>query len=115
MNALVPATVAKAQAEATDIQALIDKQHGGFQLEPWDWNFYSEQVRKAKYDLNIEELKPYFELNRVLQDGVFYAAHQLYGLTFKERHDIPVYDPTSARLKCDDANGKPLALFIRLL
>ncbi len=110
MNAVVPASVAKARGEAKDIQALIDAQHGGFQLEPWDWNFYSEQVRKAKYDLDMDELKPYFEINRVLQDGVFYAANQLYGVTFKERHDIPVYDPDVRTFECDDANGKPLAL-----
>ena len=76
--------------EAKDIQALIDAQHGGFTLEPWDWEFYSEQVRKAKYDLDESQIKPYFELNNVLENGVFYAAHELYGLTFKERHDIPV-------------------------
>ena len=114
MDALVPASTAKARGEAKDIQAVIDAQHdtqhGGFALQPWDWNFYSEQVRKAKYDLNLQELKPYFELNRVLQDGVFYAAHQLYGITFKERHDIPVYQPDVRTFECFDTDGKPLAL-----
>ena len=79
------------RAEARDIQALIDQQHGDFTLAPWDWDFYAEQVRKAKYDLDGAALTPYFELDRVLRDGVFYAAHELYGLTFKERHDLPVY------------------------
>ncbi len=111
MNALVPATVAKANAEAADIQALIDKQHGGFQLQPWDWNFYAQQVRKMRYDLDENAVKPYFELNRVLTEGVFYAAHQLYGLTFKERHDIPVYQPDVRVFEVYDANGKPLALW----
>jgi peptidyl-dipeptidase Dcp len=111
MDALVPSTVAKADAEAADIQALIDKQHGGFQLQPWDWNFYAEQVRKMRYDLDENEVKPYFELNRVLTDGVFYAAHQLYGLTFKERHDIPVYQSDVRAFEVFDANGKPLALW----
>jgi peptidyl-dipeptidase Dcp len=111
MNALVPSTVAKADAEAADIQALIDKQGGGFQLQPWDWNFYAEQVRKTRYNLDENEVKPYFELNRVLTDGVFYAAHQLYGLTFKERHDIPVYRPDVRVFEVYDANGKPLALW----
>ena len=115
LDALVPASTAKAQAEAKDIQALIyqqhERQHGGFPLEPWDWNFYAEQVRKAKYDLQTAALKPYFELNRVLQDGVFYAANQLYGVTFKERHDIPVYHPDVRTFECDDADGKPLGLF----
>ena len=110
MNALVPASIAKAQGEAADIQKLIDAQKGGFQLEPWDWNFYSEQVRKAKYDLNMAELKPYFEINKVLQDGLFYAANQMYGVTFKERHDIPVYQPDVRTFECFDHDGKPLAL-----
>jgi peptidyl-dipeptidase Dcp len=111
VNALVPAATAKAASEAKEIQSLIDTQHGGFKLEPWDWEFYSEQVRKAKYDLDESEVKPYFELDNVLQNGVFYAAHQLYGLTFKERHDIPVYQPDVRVFEVFDADGKPLALF----
>ena len=110
MDDLVPASTAKAQGEAAEIQALIDSQKGGFQLKPWDWNFYSEQVRKAKYDLDENEVKPYFELDRVLQDGVFYAANQLYGLTFKERHDIPVYNPDVRVFEVFDTDGKTLAL-----
>jgi peptidyl-dipeptidase Dcp len=110
MDDLVPASTAKAQGEAAEIQALIDQQKGGFQLKPWDWNFYSEQVRKAKYDLDENEVKPYFEINRVLQDGVFYAANQLYGLTFKERKDLPVYDPDVRVFEVFDTNGKTLAL-----
>ena len=74
MDALVPAATAKAEGEAKDIQAVIDAQKGGFKLEPWDWDFYSEQVRKAKYDLDEAQVKPYFELNNVLENGVFYAA-----------------------------------------
>ncbi|MGB6745590.1 MAG: M3 family metallopeptidase [Terracidiphilus sp.] len=116
VDALVPAATAKAASEAKDIQALIDTQnagaqHGGFTLEPWDWDFYSEQVRKAKYDLDESEVKPYFELNNVLQNGVFYAAHMLYGLTFKERHDLPVYEPDVRVFEVFDADSKPLALF----
>ncbi len=111
MDALVPASTAKAKSEAKDIQDLINQQGGGFELQPWDWNFYSEQVRKAKYDLDAAQLKPYFELNRVLEDGVFYAAHELYGISFKERKDIPVYQPDVRVFEVFDANGKPLALF----
>lgn len=88
---LVPSATARAKAEAGEIQALINQQKGGFKLEAYDWNFYAEQVRKAKYDLNENEIKPYFELNNVLKNGVFYAATQLYGITFKERTDLPVY------------------------
>ena len=111
MDALVPGATAKAAIEGKDIQEVIDAQKGGFTLQPWDWNFYAEQVRKAKYDLNEAEVKPYFELNQVLENGVFYAAHQLYGITFKERKDIPVYQPDVRVFEVSDADGKPLALF----
>jgi peptidyl-dipeptidase Dcp len=110
LQQVVPAATAKAEGEAREIQDLIDAQKGGFQLQPWDWNFYSEQVRKAKYDLDADEVKPYFELHRVLTDGVFYAANQLYGITFKERKDIPVYQPDVMVYEVFDADGKPLAL-----
>ena len=108
---LVPPATANARAEAGRIQELIDQQHGGFKLEPWDWEFYSDQVRKAKYDLDQAELRPYFELDRVLQDGVFFAAHELYGISFKERHDLPVYNPDVRVFDVFDADGSPLALF----
>ena len=111
MDDLVPPATANAQSEAKEIQAVIDAQKAGFQLEPWDWNFYAEQVRKAKYDLDESQVRPYFELNNVLQNGVFYAANQLYGITFKERHDIPVYQPDVRVFEVTDANAKPLALF----
>ena len=111
LDALVPASTARASGEAKDIQALIDAQRGGFKVEPWDWEFYSEQVRKAKYDLNQSEIKPYFELNNVLENGVFYAAHELYGLTFKERKDLPVYQQDVRVFEVFDADAKPLALW----
>jgi len=109
-NLVAPAT-ARAKAEAADIQALIDQQHGGFTLEPSDWDHYAEQVRKARYALDTNQVKPYFELNRVLQDGVFYAANQLYGLTFKERHDLPVYQPDVRVFEVFDKDGSHLGLF----
>lgn len=111
MDALVPIATGKAASEAKDIQAVIDAQKGGFTLQPWDWDFYSEQVRKAKYDLNDAEVKPYFEINNVLENGVFYAATQLYGITFKERKDIPVYQSDVRVFEVFDVDGKPLALF----
>jgi peptidyl-dipeptidase Dcp len=111
MDALVPAVTGRAAAEAEDIQKVIDAHNGGFKLEPWDWEFYAEQVRKAKYDLNEDQVKPYFELNNVLQNGVFYAATQLYGITFKERKDIPVYAPEVRVFEVFDADGSSLALF----
>jgi len=111
MDDLVPASTANAVAEGKEIQAVIDAQKGGFQLQPWDWDFYSEQVRKAKYDIDEAQVRPYFELNNVLQNGVFYAANQMYGLTFKERKDIPVYNPDVRVFEVFEASGKPLALF----
>jgi peptidyl-dipeptidase Dcp len=111
MDALVAPATANAADEAKDIQAVIDAQKGGFSVEPWDWEFYSEQVRKAKYDLDESQVRPYFELNNVLQNGVFYAANQLYGVTFKERKDIPVWNPDVRVFEVSEADGKPLALF----
>ena len=111
LNKLIPAATAKAGAEANDIQAVIDQQKGGFKLAPYDWNFYAEQVRKAKYNLDENEVKPYFELNKVLTDGVFYAANQLYGLTFKERKDLPVYQPDVRVFDVFDKDGSQLGLF----
>jgi peptidyl-dipeptidase Dcp len=108
---LVPPATARAHAEAADMQKLIDAQGGAFKLQPWDWQYYSEQVRKAKYDLDESQIMPYFELNSVLQNGVFYAANKLYGLTFKERHDIPVYHPDVRTFEVFDTDGSPLALF----
>lgn len=111
MDALVPATTARAAGEQKDIQALIDQQKGEFQVEPWDWEFYSEQVRKAKYDLDETQVRPYFEINKVLEDGVFYAANQLYGITFKKRHDLPVYAPDVRVFDVFNADGSHLAVF----
>ncbi|PTR00857.1 peptidyl-dipeptidase Dcp [Mucilaginibacter yixingensis] len=111
LGKLVPAATAHAKQEAADIQAVIDQQKGGFKLEPYDWNFYAEQVRKAKYDLDENEVKPYFELNKVLENGVFYAATQLYGITFKERKDLPVYQPDVRVFEVLDKDGSSMALF----
>ena len=103
--------VAAAKLEAAEIQKLIDAQNGGFKLEPWDWNFYAEQVRKAKYDLDENEIKPYFEVNAVLEKGVFFAAKQMYGITFKPRTDLPVYNDDVKVFEVFDNNGKSLAIY----
>ena len=95
---------------AAELQAQIKATGGNFELKPWDWDFYSEQVRKAKYDLNQDELKPYFEINKVLTDGVFYAANQLYGLNFKRRTDIPVYQPDVMVYEVTEENGATVGL-----
>ena len=103
--------VAKAKVEANEIQELIDSQNGGFKLQPWDWNFYSEQVRKAKYDLDESQIKPYFELTTVLEKGVFFAAEQMYGITFKERKDLPVYNPDVIAYEVFDNDGNSMAIY----
>ncbi|HYC08169.1 MAG TPA: M3 family metallopeptidase [Steroidobacteraceae bacterium] len=114
---VAPAALARAKAEAADIQKLIDAEtaaagSASFPLQPWDWSFYADQVRKARYDFDQASVAPYFELDHVLKDGVFYAAQQLYGLTFKERSDLPVYHPDVRVFEVFDADGKPLALFL---
>jgi peptidyl-dipeptidase Dcp len=111
MDAIVPAATSKAAREAKDNQSVIDSQNGGFKIEAYDWQFYSEQVRKARYDIDDAQVKPYFELDNVLQNGVFYAANQLYGLTFKERHDLPVYQKDVRVFEVFNADGKHLAIF----
>ncbi len=112
LAALAPPAVANARREAADIQAIIDQEHGGFQLAPWDWDLYSEKVRRARYAFDEAQLRPYFELNHVLHDGVFFAASRLYGLTFKERHDLPVYQPDVRVFEVFNEDGTPLALFL---
>ena len=109
---LAPPAVANAKREAADMQKIVDQQNGGFQVASWDWDFYSEQVRKARYAFDESELRPYYELNHVILDGVFYAAGKLYGLTFKERHDVAVYQPDVRVFEVYDRDGKPLALFL---
>ncbi len=111
MDALVSVATAKAASEGKDIQAAIDSQGGGFTLEPWDWDFYAERVRKSKFDLDDAAVKPYFELNNVLENGVFYAANRLYGISFRERKDVPVYQSDVRVFEVSDVDGKPLALF----
>ncbi|GAB4093448.1 M3 family metallopeptidase [Flaviaesturariibacter terrae] len=108
---LTPLLRAKVQQESADIQQQIDKSAAGFTLAPYDWDLYSEQVRKARYDLDEAQVKPYFELNTVIEKGVFYAAEMLYGITFRERHDLPTWQPDMRVWEVFDKDGKPLALF----
>ncbi len=117
LRQLAPVALAKAKSEAREIQQQIDKDAKAaktkpFELQPWDWAHYAAEVRKAKYEFDQAEVKPYFELNHVLKDGVFYAAHELYGLTFKERHDLPVYQPDVRVFEVHDADGSLLGLIL---
>lgn len=111
LSQLAKPAVETAKREAQEIQQLIDQQKGGFELAPWDWNFYAEQVRKAKYDLDENEIKPYFEVNTVLEKGVFFAAEKFYGITFKERKDLPVYHPDVVVYEVFDRDGTSMALY----
>ncbi|MGH9625967.1 MAG: M3 family metallopeptidase, partial [Bryobacteraceae bacterium] len=106
LDSLIPPATAKAARDAREIQHVIDAEHVGFKLQPWDWNYYAEKVRKAKYDVDEAQVKPYFELNNVLERGLFYAANRLYGITFHERKDIPVYNPDVRVFEVFDSNGK---------
>ena len=111
LSKIAKPAVEKAAIEAKEIQDLIDAQNGGFKLEPWDWNFYAEQVRKVKYDLDESQIKPYFEITTVLEKGVFYAANEMYGITFKERKDLPVYNPDVVAYEVFDQDGKSMAIY----
>ncbi|MBK6965422.1 MAG: M3 family metallopeptidase [Bacteroidales bacterium] len=99
----------RAGAEARELQAIIDREGGNFTLQPWDWRYYAEKLRKEKYDLDDEELKPYFQLENVKQ-GVFTVANKLYGITFTERKDIPVYHPDAVAYEVKEANGDHIGI-----
>ena len=110
-GSMVPAVVANTEKEAADIQAMIDKTGGKFELAPWDWEFYAEKVRQEKYALDASSIRPYFEFNRVLEDGVFYTLKELYGVTLKPRPDLPVYHPDVKAYEMFDADGSSMAIF----
>jgi peptidyl-dipeptidase Dcp len=117
LSQLVPVALARAKQDAADMQKLIDSEAAAkhtppFALQPWDWAFYAEKLRTARYDFDQSQVKPYFELDHVLRAGVFYAAHELYGLEFRERKDLPVYQPDVRVFEVFDSDGKALALFL---
>lgn len=111
MRNIVPAATARAEREAADIQALIARQQENFSVEAWDWPFYAAQVRAERQGLDESTIKPWFELNTVLEKGVFYAATELYGITFTARDDLPVYHPDVRVYEIIDSDGEPMALF----
>ncbi|MFL6773413.1 MAG: M3 family metallopeptidase [Sphingomicrobium sp.] len=112
LDRLAPAVAAKQRQEAADIRALAKSQGAGFTPTAADWNYYAEQIRKQRYAIDSDQLKQYFEFNKVLEEGVFYAANQLYGVSFKERKDIPTWSPDMRVFDVIDANGAPLAIFM---
>jgi len=109
---LAPASVRNANREVTDLQTMIDAEGGSFMLASWDWDFYTEKVRQERYKFDESQLKPYFELDNILMNGVFYAATRLYGITFKERTDLPVYQTDVRVFEVFDTDGVTLTLFI---
>ena len=112
LRSLTPPAVANARNEAADLQAMIDAEGETFELAAWDWDFYAEKVRQERYAFDGSQLEPYFELDSVLQNGVFYAANQIYGLTFVERFDLPVYQEDVRVFEVFDHDGATLSLFI---
>ncbi|NIJ12082.1 peptidyl-dipeptidase Dcp [Saccharomonospora amisosensis] len=112
LHRLAPVAVANARAEAAELSRQIEESGADFELRPWDWAFYAERVRSRRFEIDEAELREYFELERVLRDGVFYAANQLYGLTFTERHDLPTYHADVRVFEVFDADGGPLGLFL---
>lgn len=111
MRRIAPAARRRAEQELADIQQVIDEEGGDFQAAAWDWLYYGEQVRRAKFAIDEAQLKPYFALDRVLEDGVFWTASQLFGIRFVERFDIPLYHPDVRVWEIFDANGEGMALF----
>jgi peptidyl-dipeptidase Dcp len=112
LKQIAPAAVRNARAEGADLQKAIEASGENFTLESWDWDFYTEAVRLEKYNLDTSAMRPYFELERVLQDGVFFAANKLFGITFKERKDIVTYHPDARAFEVFNEDGSKLALFI---
>ncbi|RSZ58225.1 M3 family metallopeptidase [Massilia atriviolacea] len=112
LSELAKPAVTNARKEADDIQKVIDAEKGGFKVGAADWAFYTDKVRAQRFNFDENQLKPYFELDNVLVKGVFFAAEKLYGLKFKERKDLPVYNPDVRVFDVFDANGKQLAIFL---
>jgi len=117
LGQLAPAAVANARREAEKLQAMIDREQAAkgepsFELQPWDWAFYTEKVRQAEYEFDESQLKPYLEMMNVLENGVFFAATELYGITFKQRTDLPKYHPDTWIYDVFDEDGSQLAIFI---
>ncbi|WP_104191063.1 M3 family metallopeptidase [Cryobacterium sp. Y82] len=112
LGRLAPAAARNARVEQADLQAVVDAEGGGFELAAWDWAFYTEKVRRAKYDVDTAAMRPYFELESVLADGVFYAAHQLYGLTFTARPELVGWHPESRVFEVTTEDGTALGLYI---
>ena len=107
LKKIAPAAIRNAKAEAGEL-----KETSGVNIEAWDWGFYTEKLRLKKFNIDTARMRPYFELERVLQDGVFFAANKLFGITFKERSDLMTYHPEARAFEVSNEDGTPLGLFI---
>lgn len=112
LSELTAPAVENARQEANDLQQMVYDSEEDFTLASWDWDFYTEKLRAARFDFDASQLRPYFELDNVLQRGVFYAAGELFGVTFQERTDLPIYQEDVRVFEVFDATGTTLALFI---
>mgnify|MGYP000732902809 FL=1 len=112
LRKIAPAARRNAEREAADLQGSVTSSGESFEVQAWDWDLYTEQVRKEKYDIDTESFKPYFELESVLQNGVFYAANRLFGISFKERKDLVAYHPEARVFEVFNEDGSKLGLFI---
>ena len=112
LASLAPPAVANAEREAADLQAMAAAEGADIELAAWDWSYYTEKVRAERYAFDASQLRPYFEMDNVLENGVFFAANRLYGLTFEERPELPVYHPDVRVWEVFDVGGEALGLFI---
>ena len=112
LGSLAPKSLENAKKEAVDLQKMIQSEGESFKLASWDWDYYTEKVRSKRYNFDASQLKPYFEINNVLEKGVFFAATELFGITFKERNDLPVYQEDVRVFEVFDVDGKTMALFL---
>ena len=112
LRSLAPKSLANAKREASDLQEMINASGESFSLSSWDWDYYTEKVRAERYSFDASQLKPYFEMDNVLQNGVFFAANQLFGLSFTERFDLPTYQEDVRVFEVFEEDGSTLALFI---
>ncbi|MDO8909403.1 MAG: M3 family metallopeptidase [Pseudohongiella sp.] len=113
LSGMAPVAVANARAEGAEIQRIINETEAQpFELQAWDWDFYAEKVRRERYAFDESEVRPYFELSSVLQNGVFYAAGQVFGLTFTRRHDLPTYHPDVEVWEVFDRDGQGLGIML---
>lgn len=112
LSSLSPKALANAKKEAADLQKMIENEGNKFKLASWDWDFYAEKVRAKRYNFDASQLKPYFEMDNVLQKGVFYSATKLFGITFNERFDLPVYHEDVRVFEVFNEEGNVLGLFL---